>query len=31
MKRLVVMDGRNIYDKNELHELGFEYKCIGKL
>ena len=31
MKQLVVMDGRNIYDKNELHELGFEYKCIGKL
>lgn len=31
MKQLVVMDGRNIYDKNELQELGFEYTCIGKL
>ena len=31
MKQLVVMDGRNIYDQNELQELGFEYTCIGKL
>lgn len=29
MKQLVVMDGRNIYDQNELQELGFEYTCIG--
>ena len=31
MKQLVVIDGRNIYDKNELQEIGFEYACIGKI
>lgn len=31
MKQLVVIDGRNIYDKNELQEIGFEYACVGKL
>ena len=25
----VVFDGRNIYDKNELQNLGFDYFCIG--
>lgn len=29
MKELVVLDGRNIYDKKELHEIGFTYYCIG--
>jgi UDPglucose 6-dehydrogenase len=24
-----VFDGRNIYDKNEMKELGFKYYCIG--
>lgn len=30
MKEVVVFDGRNIYDKFELQNLGFEYTCIGK-
>lgn len=30
MKQAVVIDGRNIYDNNELQEQGFEYLCIGK-
>lgn len=30
MKQAVVIDGRNIYDKKELQEQGFEYLCIGK-
>lgn len=30
MKQAVILDGRNIYDKNDLQELGFEYYCIGK-
>lgn len=30
MKQAVVIDGRNIYDKNELQEQGFSYLCIGK-
>jgi len=29
MKRLLVLDGRNIYDKKELQESGFEYETIG--
>ncbi|MCD8071642.1 MAG: UDP-glucose/GDP-mannose dehydrogenase family protein [Alistipes sp.] len=29
MKRPVVFDGRNIYDRRELAEHGFEYFCIG--
>lgn len=30
MKLPIVFDGRNIYDKMELQEHGFEYNCIGK-
>lgn len=30
MKQHVVIDGRNIYDKEELAQLGFEYHCIGR-
>ena len=30
MKNAVVIDGRNIYDPDELQEFGFEYHCIGK-
>ncbi|MDR3118482.1 MAG: UDP-glucose/GDP-mannose dehydrogenase family protein [Mediterranea sp.] len=26
----VIFDGRNIYEKKELEELGFAYYCIGK-
>ena len=29
MRTHVVIDGRNIYDKKELNEQGFEYQCIG--
>lgn len=29
MRTYVVIDGRNIYDKKELNEQGFEYQCIG--
>lgn len=30
MKYPLVIDGRNIYDKKELSELGFHYSCIEK-
>ena len=30
MNRKLVLDGRNIYDKDDLNEQGFEYHCIGK-
>lgn len=30
MNRAVVIDGRNIYDAQELKQLGFEYYCIGR-
>ena len=29
MKNNLIFDGRNIYDLNEMKELGFEYYCIG--
>ncbi len=29
MKNPLILDGRNIYDKNDLTELGFEYEGIG--
>lgn len=30
MKYPLVIDGRNIYDVEEMKELGIEYKCIGR-
>lgn len=30
MKSPVVIDGRNIYDINEMHDAGFHYSCIGR-
>ena len=30
MKRPLVIDGRNIFDVEELEEYGFEYYCIGR-
>ena len=30
MAQQIVLDGRNIYDKKEMEELGFVYSCIGE-
>lgn len=30
MLQRIILDGRNIYDKKEMEELGFIYSCIGK-
>lgn len=30
MNQPVIIDGRNIYDTEEMKEFGFEYMCIGK-
>lgn len=30
MAKRIVLDGRNIYEKKEMEELGFVYSCIGK-
>ena len=30
MRKAIVIDGRNIFDKEELASAGFEYYCIGK-
>ena len=30
MAQQIVLDGRDIYDKKEMEELGFVYSCIGK-
>jgi UDPglucose 6-dehydrogenase len=29
MRRLLILDGRNIYNAKELENYGFEYHCIG--
>jgi len=29
LKNKLIFDGRNIYDKAEMAELGYEYYCIG--
>lgn len=30
MRTPVLLDGRNIYEKKDIEELGFTYRCIGK-
>ena len=30
MKAPLILDGRNIYDAQELEEMGFTYECIGR-
>jgi len=30
MNKTLLIDGRNIYDPDELYDLGFDYYCIGK-
>lgn len=30
MKSPIIFDGRNLYDPEEMDELGFEYFCIGR-
>ncbi len=30
MNQPILLDGRNIYEKKELEEVGFTYSCIGK-
>ena len=30
MRNPLVIDGRNIFDSEDLEENGFEYHCIGK-
>lgn len=30
MNRKLIFDGRNIYDKQEVNNWGFEYHCIGR-
>ena len=30
LEKLFVLDGRNIYDGDELQEMGFVYHCIGR-
>ena len=30
MNNPVIIDGRNIYDAEELQHLGFDYYCIGR-
>jgi UDPglucose 6-dehydrogenase len=30
MKKPIIFDGRNLYNKERMQSLGFEYYCIGK-
>ena len=30
MNQAVLIDGRNMYDEQEMKEIGFDYMCIGK-
>ena len=29
MLQPIILDGRNIYDRKEVEDLGFIYRCIG--
>jgi UDPglucose 6-dehydrogenase len=29
LKNKLIFDGRNIYDRKEMAEMGYEYYCIG--
>lgn len=29
-EQTLIIDGRNIYDAQEMKNLGFEYSCIGR-
>lgn len=30
MKRLVFIDGRNVFETDKMKEMGFDYYCAGK-
>jgi len=30
MKTPLIFDGRNLYDLDEMEEIGFEYYCVGR-
>ena len=30
MNKTLIIDGRNVYDAQEMKNLGFEYSCIGQ-
>jgi hypothetical protein len=30
MRQPIVFDGRNLFDVGRMHDLGFEYKGIGR-
>jgi UDPglucose 6-dehydrogenase len=30
MRRPMLLDGRNVYDPQELRDLGFEYAGVGR-
>ncbi len=31
MRTPTIVDGRNVFDKDEVEQAGFEYRCIGKV
>jgi len=30
LKEPLIFDGRNLYDLDEMEEMGFEYYCVGR-
>ena len=30
MKQPILIDGRNLYDPDELRQMGFEYRGVGR-